>query len=337
MDFGREKDFRRNEQLEALLEEINGILVRAEEGLLRNYSAPRYPVILLVGCARAGSTLTLQWLADTGMFAYPTNLLSRFYRAPYIGARIQQVLTDPRYNFRDEFFDLREKTDFSSALGKTRGTLAPNEFWYFWRRFFPYGEIQELDKDALKNVDALTFVAELAALEAAFEKPLVLKAHIVNWNIPFIAGILERVLFIHITRQPFYNAQSLLESRKQYFGTADGWYSFKPPEFEWLKSCSPHEQVAGQVYFTNEAVRSGLRQAGGERFMELRYEEFCKSPATALAAIREQLLKQDCEIDTHYGGPENFECKNKVRLAEEDVRLITNAYAAFAGSNQCRR
>ncbi|GAH14530.1 unnamed protein product, partial [marine sediment metagenome] len=28
----------------------------------------------------------MQWLASTEMFAYPSNLLSRFYGSPYIGA-----------------------------------------------------------------------------------------------------------------------------------------------------------------------------------------------------------------------------------------------------------
>jgi hypothetical protein len=169
MQTERQQAFRRNERLEALLQEINEMLETAEDRILENYRMPRYPVIFIVGCARAGSTLMLQWLASTEKFAYPTNLLSRFYAAPYIGARIQQVLTDPQFNFRDEFDDLNPKIHFSSELGKTRGTLAPNEFWYFWRRFFHYGEIQQLDEDALKRVDVLKFVSELAALEAAFD------------------------------------------------------------------------------------------------------------------------------------------------------------------------
>ncbi len=194
MNSDRQKDFRRNEELEALLKEINGILEGAEEGIIKNHSKPRYPVIFIVGCARAGSTLTLQWLANTEPFAYPTNLLSRFYGAPYIGARIQQVLTDPKFSFRDEFYDLNQKVHFSSDLGKTKGTLAPNEFWYFWRRFFHYGEIQQLDEDALKRVDARNLFQNSLHLRPYLINRLVLKAHIINWNIPFIARLFDKVL-----------------------------------------------------------------------------------------------------------------------------------------------
>lgn len=330
MNSDRQKDFRRNEELEALLKEINGILEGAEEGIIKNHSKPRYPVIFIVGCARAGSTLTLQWLANTGAFSYPTNLLARFYGAPYIGARIQQVLTDPKFSFRDEFYDLNQKVHFSSELGKTQGTLAPNEFWYFWRRFFHYGDIQQLDEDALKRVDAIKFVSELAALEAAFDKPLVLKAHIINWNIPFISDIFDKVLFLHINRQPVQNAQSLLESRKKYFGTIDEWYSFKPPEFVDLKARGPYEQVAGQVYFTNQAISKGLDQINSDRWMKVNYEEFCKDPATVFSTIKDKFIKQNCTVDWNYTGPETFECKNQIRLSEEAARQISEAYKTFA-------
>ena len=76
--------------LEQLLAEINGLLGPVEEQIFNEYRMPRYPVLFVVGMPRCGSTLLMQWLAQTARFAYPTNLLSRFYAAPAIGARIQQ-------------------------------------------------------------------------------------------------------------------------------------------------------------------------------------------------------------------------------------------------------
>ena len=334
METGREDAFRRNERLETLLKELNEMLAPAEESICARFGQPRYPVIFIVGCARAGSTLMLQWFASMGKFAYPTNLLSRFYAAPAIGARIQQLLTDSRYRFRDEFDDCRKAVAFSSDLGKTKGTLSPNEFWYFWRRFFPYGEIQQLDNSELKRVDAAQFLAELAALEAVFDKPFALKALIINWNIPFLARILEKALFIHIIRQPLYNAQSLLESREKYFGTIDRWYSFKPPEFVILKERSSYEQVAGQVYFTNEAISKGLRQVEEDRWVQVGYEEFCEDPASVFSAIREKLALQGCTVDGNYNGPESFACKNEVRLSEEAIQQIMHAYTTCTQGNR---
>ena len=120
MKFERRKKFQRNEKLESLLKEINGILGPVEEDILENYRMPKYPVVLIVGCARSGSTLMMQWLARTGIFAYPTNLLSRFFGAPYIGALIQQLLTAPEFNFNNEILDFNNEISFSSDFGKIR-------------------------------------------------------------------------------------------------------------------------------------------------------------------------------------------------------------------------
>ena len=96
----------------------------------------------------------MQWLANTGAVAYPTNILSRFFGAPVIGAQIQLLLTDPRYNFRDEIHDFNGTISFHSDIGKTRGALNPNEFWHFWRRFLPFGELDWLpDEELFRVVD----------------------------------------------------------------------------------------------------------------------------------------------------------------------------------------
>ena len=279
----------------------------------------------------SGSTILLQWLANTGYFAYPTNLLSRFYAAPYIGARIQQLLTDPRYNFKDELADIFNNIDFRSELGKTQGVLSPNEFLYFWRRFFHYAEIQYLNEEALNKVNTDKFVSEIAALEAAFDKPFALKGLIINWNIPFISSILDKALFIHITRHPLYNSQSLLESRIKYFGNVKHWYSFKPKEYFKLKRLDPYEQVAGQVYFTNRAVSKGFEEIDESRRVEITYETFCKDPADVFNQIKSKFAQQDFLIDWPYDGPDRFQSKNKLRLSKEEADKIVNAYRQFSG------
>ena len=326
MRLERRQEFERNEKLEGLLQEINSILEIAEDRILERYHMPRYPVVLIVGCGRSGSTLMLQWLARTGRFAFPTNLLSRFYAAPYIGARIQQMLTDPQFNFRNELGEFSNEINFSSLLGKTQGLLAPNEFWYFWRRFFPYGEIQYLDDQALEKVDVSSFVAELAAIEAAFGKPLALKGLIINWNIPFLSSILDKVLFIHVTRHPLYNAQSLLEARTSFFGNQRQWYSFKPREYDDLKDLNPYEQVASQVYFTNRAIEKGLAQIDNSRWMKISYEEFCDAPAEVFKQILGKLEQQGFRVKWSYPGVKNFQSTNQTRLSEKDFNEIIRAW-----------
>ena len=92
----RQKQFQRNEKLEELLHELNGMLAPVEIEVAKKFKAPRHPVILLDGCARSDTTLLVHWLASIGEFADPMNFLSRIYVSPYIGAKIQQMFSAPK-------------------------------------------------------------------------------------------------------------------------------------------------------------------------------------------------------------------------------------------------
>jgi hypothetical protein len=329
MRFERKKEHQRNEQLEDLLREVNVLLGSVESQVIAPFEKNKYPIVLIMGSPRSGTTLFLQWLAGLGYFCYPTNILSRFYGAPYIGAKIQLILT--QYDFNKEIFDFNEVIPFTSRLGKTKGALAPNEFWYFWRRFFHFGEIQYLNEDRLKQVDIKRFISELAAIEAVFDKPLALKGMIVNWNIPFIAENLEKVVFVYIKRHPFYNIKSLLRARLDYFGDIRAWYSFRPPEFFELRDKDPYEQVAGQIYYTNRAIEAELASINSARVLKVSYEDFCKSPERFFKEIIEKFRTQGNSFDWAYNWPKAFTDTNIIDTTSDETEKIIQAYKKISG------
>lgn len=330
----RRPEFQRNEKLEALLEEINTLLAPAERRVLERYHSPAQPLTLLVGSPRSGTTLVFQWLARLGLFSYPTNLLSRFWNVPYIGARLQRLLTDPQYQFGNEFSELEQASfTFESSLGKTRGLLAPNEFWYFWRRFFPFKVVHHLSEEALSQVDTKTFLAELAAVESALEKPLAMKAMIVNANIPFVNAALDKVVFIYVKRHPFYNAQSLLHARRAYSGDLKDWYSFRPPQYESLKDLDPISQVAGQIFYFNEEIERALAGIDETRWMQVAYEDFCSNPASIHGELMDKLRGQGFDSDQEYDGPTEFELRNSISVDTKISRQISAAWKRFAAED----
>ncbi|MBN2147356.1 MAG: sulfotransferase [Anaerolineales bacterium] len=331
MSLQRQKEFHRNMKLETLLAEISQLLAPVEEELAAQHRMPRFPVLFVVGVPRCGSTLMMQWLARTNCFAYPTNLLSRFYAAPALGARIQKLLADPQYNFNNEILDFSQPFDFQSNLGKTRGAMAPNEFWYFWRRFIPNIEPRLLEDHELHQVQGVRFAAELAAIEAAFEKPLAMKALILELNLPFLSSLLEKAIFLYVKRHPFYNIQSLLEARMKYYGSLNQWYSIKPREFESLQKLDPISQVAGQVYYTTTAIETGLSQIDPVRTLSVQYEHFCAHPRTLFDKIIEKYASQGYPADwLEYASFESFENTNQVRLSLEMAEQIAHAYHQFS-------
>jgi hypothetical protein len=180
--------FRRNTELETLLSELSANLQPSEERLMQRYTQEKLsnPVILVMGPLRSGTTLFTQWLANTGLVCYPSNLLSRFYSAPILGAQIQMLLADPRYNFRDELGEFIQQAAYMSENGKTKGALAPNEFWYFWRRFLPEFNRDVWTDDELRDgMDVKGMLAELTGIMDVFGKPFAAKGMLFNYNIPF--------------------------------------------------------------------------------------------------------------------------------------------------------
>ncbi len=332
MNHGRTVQYQRNKLLETLLKEINELLGNAQKSVINQFRAPQHPVLLVVGGPRTGSTLMMQWLANLGVFAYPTNLLSRFYGAPYIGAKIQLMLTDPRYNFKDEILDFNSEVVFQSDLGKTRGALAPNDFWYFWRRFFPIQEPRYLEPEELQQADVNGFLRELAAIEAVLEKPLAMKGMLLEQNLIFLDRLFPKVVFLEITRNPLYNIQSLLESREKFFGNRHEWYSIKPREYHWLKDIpDPIEQVAGQVYYKNKILREQFAHIDSSRKIHVRYEDFCEYPEALFLAIKEKFQQQGYSINRDYQGPDKFQSANRIRLPMEEIQQIVAAYQKFSG------
>lgn len=312
----RQKEFQKNLELEKYLEEINGDLLIAEQRLLKS-TFPKYPVILVMGALRSGTTLATQWLANTGEFVCPSNLVSRFYQAPVIGAKIQRLLLDPIYNFRNELTD-RFSTDigYSSQNGKTHGVMAPNEFWFFWRRFFPYANLDidyMPDEELAKVFDKETFVKELMGIADVFQKPLAMKGMIANYNIGFLDSILESVIFIHTKREPCSNIASALEAKKRQLGNDREWYSFRIPQMqELLHLNDPVRQAAGQIYYINAAIEKSLENVSEERKMDMQYEEFCENPKKYYDILRKKLNEQGFLISENYRGKDRFEITRKV-------------------------
>lgn len=312
--------------LEELLLELGSDLKPAEDRLVARYRDKEmpFPLLLVHGPLRSGTTLFMQWLVNTGLFACPTNLLSRFYLAPILGAKIQLLLTDPRYNFRDELGEFSRQIDYQSENGKTIGALAPNEFWYFWRKFLPEPARDVWTDAELRAVmDTGTMQAELIGLMNVLNKPFAAKGLLFNYNIPFLDSIFEKVLFVQIRRDPVSNVASVLDARRRQLGSESQWYSFKIPEYNELEALDSVGQAAGQVHYINAAVTNGLLGVAESRKMMVDYEDFCADPQSTFVEICKKLGLRD----QVYCGPSAFEGTRKLEIPNRSA--IEQAIAGY--------
>ncbi len=333
MTIQRTDDFKKNDKLESLLNEINNKLAFAET-YIKSDNIEEYPIIFILGPHRSGTTLLMQWLATTGEIAYPTNLMSRFYAAPIIGSQIQLLLTDQRYNFRNEILDFRNDISFNSNNGKTVGALSPNEFWYFWRHFLPFNGKDYLNKNDLSNIAMIKkFKEELIGITNVFNKPFVLKGLICNYNIDLLDKLFKKAIFIYSKRNIITNVESALAARERQFGSIDHWYSFKNPDYSWLKDIkNPIEQTTGQVFCINKTIEESLENVKDEKKITIEYEKFCDNPGYYYSELSTKLAYHGVYITDKYKGINKFnisrernkELEKQILIYREGIDRILN-------------
>ena len=337
-DETRRAEHRRNPHLEAALAALATDLAPVAANLQAPADAPKGPVVFVVGCPRSGTTLVYQWLAASGLFTYPTNFTARFPTAPWLAERVQQLLRDPACDFRGELAlePASRAESFHSHLGKTKGPFAPHEFWYWWRRFLPEEEHHALDEMKLAKVDTGRMLKEMAAWEGVLDRPLLMKAMNLNWNLPWVARLLPKAVFINVGRDPLMTMQSLLAARNDFFGDTHQWYSFRPPEYAQVKDQTPERQVAAQVFHTERAVAAGLAGLPACHQLEVRYEEFCRDPAGIYAQLCERLAAAGHVAESPYSGPGSFPVRDALTLPPAEAAALRAAWAELAyacGSN----
>ena len=218
------------------------------------------------------------------------------------------MLTDERFRFRNELPEFHREIGFESENGKTSGALAPNEFWYFWRRFFPALTNGFCDSRMVRATAKLTqFRNSINGLSNIFRLPLAMKALILNQHLEFLTESFTNPIFVWLRRDPVYNIQSVLNARMRQYGTMIQWYSFKIKEYEQLKDLDPLYSVAGQIFAINASVEKYLDGIPEANKLIVQYEDFCRNPRQAYEELISRLAAHgNLATSTSYRGVHSF-------------------------------
>jgi len=327
----RNPSFRPNEKLDHLIKQLRPLLEPVQQRIRKQSEYPKFPVIGIVGCPRSGTTFMTQLLAATGAVAYPSNLLSRFSYAPHIGALIQQLLMNPEYDLGNEFADLRSFSEFSSNVGKTQGAMGINEFFHFWRQYFPNYDPGHLTEEELKSVEIDNLRKDLASVQAVYQKPFISKIMMLQYNLAYFAHAIPELKIIHVQRDPLYLMQSVAQARLKYYGSDHIWWSVKPKEYSFLKSERSATQVAGQVFFTEKAIQSQISGLPENRWITASYENVCGNPHAFLTTLAERFSLPELTHDLSRVDKQYISGNSK-RLEIDELTLLQNEYDNF--SNQ---
>lgn len=316
----RNEAFKKNSEVEEILTLLDNNLSSIEDKFTNNVDSSVYPPIFIFGCARSGTTIIHQYLIQNINCTFPSNFISRFYYAPYLGGLYYKLFTD--LDTRGELLGGKEhntKGFYSSDLGKTEGPHAPNEFWYFWRKHFSVNKEGAIDRSKINKEKAHRFRNSIFALQNLFKGPFIAKGMIANNCIDYLEELFPEPIFIFIKRDLFANAKSLYNARISYFGNPEKWYSFYPKEKEHYQQLNPEEQVVRQVLDTNKVIENSLSRCNKSRIIRIDYAAFCRAPKQLLEKIQE--VDQSVNISTN-PLPSQFTIRNKKNLTNEvDIKI----------------
>jgi len=313
-----------------IITELNSKLGEIQDGINVKTQGTSLPMTFVVGCPRSGTTALLQYLANIGTWTYPTNFLTRFSGSPYIGTLIQELLFNKNFGLIDQ----KSSIDFKSNYGRSLGALNANEFFHFFRRFFPTNEIKHLNKEQLALVDTQNLQREIASVCELTQKPFLSKGLMFQYNLEYFYQRLPHSIFVYIKRENEFVMQSIYNARIKESGDAKQWWSAMPAEYKVLKDKEPEEQIAGQVYFTNLAIETALEKIPLSNKLVVKYEDFVSNPEKVYRNLVNRyrtlgyVLQENVLQNEHVIVNGNYKT-----LSEEVLNKMSNYLAKFKLAN----
>lgn len=268
---------------------LNDVLAPLEQLYVDPFDAPDQPIIFIVGAPRSGTTLLSQLLIARYRIGYVSNLVARFWKAPYLGLLLMQ-------NIREAGRSL--DVDVSSDHGFTTGYEGPHEFGYFWRRWFDYQDSHWLSDEQIAAIDAKALSQETAAMQSVDGSPFLFKNLVCSFQVKFLARTLPSAVFVHCQREPIFVAQSLLKCRERHCNDLEEWFSVKPRAYPELRNRPYPDQIAGQIFHTRRHIEKAFAELDDNRVCHIRYESLVENPLDDLDDIAETVRYQDGTMKT---------------------------------------
>jgi hypothetical protein len=281
----------------------------------RAAAAPRLPMVFVCGPARSGTTLVAQVLIEQLGFAYLNNLTAVFPRAPITANRI----------FRPE----RGHSDapYRSYYGKTVGLAGPNDGLHLWDRWLGHdrtmvpAHLSAADREAMRRF--------FGAMEQFYRRPVLAKNNSLNACASLVAEVFEQAVFLCLTRDPVYLAQSQLQARVNIHGRDDVPYGLADPGQRGAAGTDVVEDVCRQVLYHQDLARDQQQRLGPERFRLVSYEAFCADPSALVEEVEATVLGRA----PREGAPRlpAFTPSTRVQIPPERFQQLTATLARLSG------
>lgn len=299
------------------LELLNRSLAEEDDRLTGEFTRPSLPVTFLSGLPRAGKTLLHQAIATSLDVGYVSNLLNKFWRAPYLGACLERDLLRDTLN-----------SSFHSDYGNTRGMDEPGEWGWFWRHWLGLASGAH---HASSEMDLSPLLAKLAGLEKVKGKPLLFNNMYAVSSMPALHARLPDILLIDKPRDPYWVCNSIINARVARYGDVNAFFANRPRDMTDIarQADDAVEEVVLQVKALLREAEDLRAMLGPDRVFTVDYERFLQEPCGVLEELRQFWGRHGLSVAwTGRSLPTSFEDRNKSSLIDPAYRELLDRHFA---------
>jgi hypothetical protein len=286
-------------QVQRLFNDFDSLVESASDSSISEGMLP----IFLLSAPRAGSTLLYQTMLGQFRLAYISNVMALL---PSCMIKLCKLSKRVAYGYDGR---IRE-----SEFGHVPGLLSPNEAWKITQKWF-----RETKTDQEQEYVRRTF----QMISSITGCPMLLKNPMNTFFIQNIRSILPNSRFIFLHRDPLMTAQSIFLARRNASGGDDRWFSVQPPGYESVINKPAFYQIVWQVLSVEKFVVNSLAN-DSERFLMVKYEDFCRSPYQVLQEIREAF-----QLEWRADSPpleQSIPASNEIRLTSNEWQDLQSVY-----------
>jgi LPS sulfotransferase NodH len=282
----------------------------------------KYPPVFIIGAPRSGTTLLYKVLIEKLNLSYMSNLSAHFYPIPIVSTWLFKKLTNISY-----------KREYEFEYGFIPGLASPSEFGEFWYQWFPRGKSVYVAPLQTPEHHLKQLRQAIGGFSYINRASVIFKNVYHSMRTAPICEAMHNARFIVCKRDYIETALSILNARKKITPDHRKWWSLPPKEIDSLVKLDYAEQIAGQIYYTYQQIDTDMNCYGKEKFLEIKYEEFCQDTHGTIKIIKYFLEKNGFRIEDKGDIPKYFRERKTKNLRKEDREKISSAIDSYLTAN----
>ena len=282
----------------------------------------KYPPIFIIGAPRSGTTLLYKVLIEKLNFGYMSNFNAQFYSIPIVSTWLFKKL-----------INIPDKKGYEFEYGFIPGLTSPSEFGEFWYQWLPKGKNIYVAPLQTHIKDLKEIRVTIGGISYINKSSVIFKNVYNSMRIAPICEAMPNSCFIVCKRDYKETAFSILNARKKITPDYRNWWSLPPKEIDSLFQLDYAEQIAGQIYYTYHQIDTDKLRYGNDKFLEIKYEEFCRDVPAAIEIIRYFLEKNGTTIEYKGDVPKTFEVRKTKDLSNKERKKIFSAIDLYFKAN----